>query len=156
MNKIRCDECEHQNTLCGTFDHCCTHPGGYHDYFEVKVIKSCFNCKYQDTTCYNTVGYCEEYDKWEPKESEEEPCITPVDLIGIKYGPDSVRSRNVGESDYALHKIQPWDIWEEYELNPWDADIVKRVLRNKTGESRVQEYNKIIHICEERVRQLTI
>ena len=46
---------------------------------------------------------------------------------------DAVRNHNVGNSDYAQHKIQPWDIWLEYKLNPWDADIVKRVLRTKKG-----------------------
>ena len=66
----------------------------------------------------------------------------------------SVRSYNVGKSDYAKHKIQPWDIWLEYGLNPWDADIVKRVLRYKDGESRVLDYEKIIHVCRERIRQI--
>ena len=65
-----------------------------------------------------------------------------------------IRKRNVGKSNYAQHKIQPWDIWLEYNLNPWDADIVKRVLRSKEGESREMEYEKIIHICEERIRQI--
>lgn len=64
------------------------------------------------------------------------------------------RNYNVGKSDYAKHKIQPWDIWKEYNLNPWDADIVKRVLRTKEGEERSLDYEKIIHICRERIRQL--
>lgn len=67
---------------------------------------------------------------------------------------NQVRKYNIGSSDYAKRKIQPWDIWLEYELNPWDADIVKRVLRNKQGQSRIEEYQKIIHICEERIRQI--
>lgn len=66
---------------------------------------------------------------------------------------EPVRSRHVGESDYSTRTIQPWDIWLEYGLNPWDADIIKRVLRRKPG-SRRQEYEKIIHVCEERIRQL--
>lgn len=72
-----------------------------------------------------------------------------------------VRSFNVGSSDYAKHKIQPWDIWIEYHLNPFDADIVKRVLRTKQEngmterEARILDYEKIKHICEERIRQLT-
>lgn len=65
----------------------------------------------------------------------------------------STREHNVGESDYAKHKIQPWDIWLEYRLNPWDADIVKRVLRNKPGQRRL-DYEKIKHICDERIRQI--
>lgn len=67
---------------------------------------------------------------------------------------DGVRSHNVGASDYSKHKIQPWDIWMEYHLNPWDADIVKRVLRTKSTDSRKLDYEKIIHICQERIRQI--
>lgn len=65
-----------------------------------------------------------------------------------------VRSHNVGASDYSKHKIQPWDIWMEYHLNPWDADIVKRILRTKSTDSRKLDYEKIIHICQERIRQI--
>ena len=64
-----------------------------------------------------------------------------------------VRGHNVGESNYATHKIQPWDIWLEYGLNPWDADIIKRVLRDKPGQRRL-DYEKIKHICDERIRQI--
>ena len=62
------------------------------------------------------------------------------------------RHYNHGNSDYAEHKIQPWDIWLEYNLNPWDADIIKRILRDK-GERRL-DYEKIKHICDERIRQI--
>lgn len=73
-----------------------------------------------------------------------------------------IRSSNVGRSNYSQHLIQPWSIWLEYGLNPWDADIVKRILRTKEEpglsetEARLLDYNKIIHICEERIRQLNI
>ena len=66
----------------------------------------------------------------------------------------SHKDHNIGNSDYAEHNIQPWDIWREYSLNPWDADIIKRVLRVKKGESRKLDYEKIIHVCEERIAQL--
>lgn len=72
----------------------------------------------------------------------------------------SVRSYNVGSSDYSSHRIQPWDIWLEYQLNPFDADIIKRTLRTKTQvgksavDSRKEDYQKIIHVCQERIRQL--
>lgn len=68
---------------------------------------------------------------------------------------ENVRSYNVGKSDYAKHAIQPWDIWKEYNLNPWDADIVKRVLRTKEGEHRTVDYEKIIHICKYRIAELS-
>lgn len=69
-------------------------------------------------------------------------------------------SYNVGSSDYSKRKIQPWDIWEEYKLNPWDADIVKRVLRTKEEpgmtpqEARIMDYEKIIHVCKKRIEQI--
>lgn len=68
---------------------------------------------------------------------------------------EKVQSYNVGKSDYAKHAIQPWDIWKEYNLNPWDADIVKRVLRTKEGEARTLDYEKIIHICKYRIAELS-
>lgn len=68
---------------------------------------------------------------------------------------ENVQSYNVGKSDYAKHTIQPWDIWKEYNLNPWDADIVKRVLRSKEGEPRTLDYEKIIHICKYRISELS-
>ena len=66
---------------------------------------------------------------------------------------DPVRQVSVGESQYHKKNIQPWDIWEEYALNPWDADIIKRVLRNKPGQA-ILDYEKIKHLCDERIRQL--
>lgn len=72
----------------------------------------------------------------------------------------NIRDYNIGSSDYSQHKIQPWDIWEDYNLNPWDADIVKRVLRKKElpgledSQSRIEDYQKIIHICLKRIDQI--
>ena len=67
---------------------------------------------------------------------------------------NNVRNHNIGTSDYSNYIIQPWSIWLDDNLNPFDADIIKRVLRNKLGESRKQDYEKIIHICQERIRQI--
>ena len=64
------------------------------------------------------------------------------------------KKNNVGTSDYSAHNIQPWDIWREYKLDPWRADIVKRVLRKKGNtEEEIRENErldlmKIIHICQ--------
>lgn len=67
---------------------------------------------------------------------------------------ENIRTYNVGSSDYAAHKIQPWDIWQEYKLNPWEADIVKRILRKKQGQSRREDLEKIIHVAKELIRQI--
>ena len=76
--------------------------------------------------------------------------------------PNDVRKGNIGKSDYSKHLIQPWSIWIDYDLNPWDADIVKRILRTKEEagmsetEARIMDYKKIKHICNERIRQLEL
>lgn len=75
-----------------------------------------------------------------------------LDKLGII--PNVVRGYNVGTSDYSQHIIQPWAIWIEYNLNPFDADILKRLLRIKATDPRKMDYEKIIHICKERIRQL--
>lgn len=67
---------------------------------------------------------------------------------------DNIRDDNVGASNYSEHIIQPWSIWIDWNLNPWDADIVKRVLRTKSDTPRKEDYEKIIHICKERIAQL--
>ena len=75
---------------------------------------------------------------------------------------NSCQNYHIGKSDYSSRVIQPWHIWLEYNLNPWDADIVKRILRTKdepgmsADEARVMDYDKIIHICNERKRQLNL
>ena len=89
----------------------------------------------------NTAGFGS--DLYKDKEDKE-----------VKEDKGDVRSYNVGASDYAKHNIQPWDIYLDYNLNPWDADIVKRVLRTKKTDGRRLDYEKIIHICKERIRQI--
>lgn len=82
----------------------------------------------------------------------------------VKLGliPNGVRRDNVGKSNYSKHTIQPWSIWIDYELNAWDADIVKRILRTKDEpdmspeEARIMDYQKIKHICDERIRQIEL
>ena len=88
----------------------------------------------------------------------EETLYNKLNKLGLI--PNEVRKDNVGKSNYSEHTIQPWSIWLDYNLNAWDADIVKRVLRTKSEpgiskkEARIMDYNKIIHICKERIRQL--
>lgn len=81
-------------------------------------------------------------------------------LIKLGLIPNEIRSHNVGKSDYSKHTIQPWSIWIDYNMDPWDADITKRVCRTKEEpgmswrEARIMDYEKIIHNCQEKIRQL--
>ena len=79
-----------------------------------------------------------------------------------KMDAESIRNHNIGNSNYAKMPTgyQPWDLWKVYHLNPWDADILKRLLRTKSEpgispkESRRLDYEKIIHVCQERINQI--
>ena len=83
-----------------------------------------------------------------------------LDFLGLIPHDDDVRSFNVGKSDYCSHTIQPWSIIQDYNLDYWDGDIIKRDLRTKAEEgltmveSRILDYEKIKHICDEKIRQL--
>lgn len=85
-----------------------------------------------------------------------------IELGVLKTTKHSCRDAHVGKSDYSEHVIQPWTIWLEYNMNAWDADIQKRLLRTKTEpgmtleEARKLDYQKIIHDAQERIRQLDI
>lgn len=98
---------------------------------------------------------------------EEIPLYKPyTSLITVKLDKDNIisldniRNHNVGNSDYAKMKLQPWDVWTAWHLNPWDADIVKRIARTKEEpgmtpmEARRMDYEKIIHDAQECIRQI--
>lgn len=78
----------------------------------------------------------------------------------VDYTKESHRTYNVGSSNYASMKIQPWDVWKDWKLDPWDADIIKRISRTKEipgksfEEARIEDYEKIKHICDEKIYQL--
>lgn len=78
-----------------------------------------------------------------------------LDILGLL--PNDVRSSNVGNSDYSDQFIQAWTLWQAYpNLTPCDYDILKRVLRTKKGETRRSDYEKIVHDCQERIRQIDV
>lgn len=58
-------------------------------------------------------------------------------------------SYNVGESNYAEMTIQPWEIFEAHpQLNYWECDIIKRLLRTKETDGRMLDLQKIKHLTE--------
>jgi hypothetical protein len=62
---------------------------------------------------------------------------------------EDVKSYNIGTSNYSQMKIQPWDIFEAHpHLNYWECDIIKRILRSKSGDSRLMDYKKCRHIID--------
>ena len=100
-----------------------------------------------------TINFCPE---------EEEVDDVALRALKAKMEAGSIRNHNVGNSNYAKMPdgYQPWDLWKVYHLNPWDADILKRLLRTKAEpgmtpqEARKMDYEKIIHVCLERINQI--
>ena len=76
-----------------------------------------------------------------------------LDYLGLI--PSDVRSTHVGQSDYSSKLIQPWTIFLDHpDLNYMECDIIKRVLRTNTRDSRKQDLTKCKHIIDELIRQI--
>ncbi len=58
----------------------------------------------------------------------------------------SSRDRQVGGDHYSRHKIQPFDIIDEYGLDFYEGNALKYLLRHKT--SRVEDLEKAVHYLE--------
>ena len=92
----------------------------------------------------------------------EEDVIEDLGKTAAQFEAEEIRNHHVGNSNYSQMPkgYQPWDLWKIFHMNPWDADIQKRLLRTKAepcmtmAESRKIDYQKIIHVCQERINQI--
>ena len=83
---------------------------------------------------------------------ERQPC-TLKDLLAEKAKREGledagdVMAKQVGGNHYKRTKMQPWDIFSAYNLDPWSANVVKYILRfpHKAG---VQDLEKAKHYIE--------
>lgn len=129
------------------------------------MSKFCKDCKHfmlEDFKCAttNNSAYpnesCSDFTESCPEEEVDDAALNNYMEHNI------IRKHNVGNSNYSTmpNGYQPWDLWKVYHLNPWDADIIKRLLRTKAEsgmtpqESRKLDYEKIIHVCQERINQI--
>ena len=92
----------------------------------------------------------------------EEDIIKKECGVSSQIETKDTRNYNIGNSNYSSMPkgYQPWDLWKIFHMNPFDADILKRLLRTKAesgmtmAESRKLDYQKIIHVCQERINQI--
>ena len=63
-----------------------------------------------------------------------------------------MKNKQVGGVHYKQHAIQPWDIIDEYELNYYEGNALKYILRSK-GD-RVEDLQKAIHYLEKEIELL--
>lgn len=77
------------------------------------------------------------------KEDWEEFTKDSDEIVSIK--PSGVELKQIGGNHY-LNKIQPWDIIDSWELNFYEGNILKYLLRDKNN--RVEDLKKLIHYAE--------
>jgi hypothetical protein len=62
---------------------------------------------------------------------------------------DQPHQRQVGGDHYIQHgRMQPWEIWKHYKLNPWEASAIKYILRRKDPAKRSEDLRKAAHCLE--------
>jgi hypothetical protein len=65
---------------------------------------------------------------------------------------DKARDRQVAGDHYNRYEIQPWDIIDEYELDFYEGNALKYLLRRKGN--RVEDLHKALHYIERKIEML--
>ena len=69
---------------------------------------------------------------------------------------DEVMKKQVGGLHYKKHAIQPWDIIDEYELDFYEGNALKYLLRDKSETDvgkRREDLEKAIHYIEKKLTE---
>lgn len=72
--------------------------------------------------------------------------------IGLDYSNTLGTTKQVGGDHYAKHKIQPWDIIDDWHLDYYLGNVIKYVLRDK--HNQVEDLQKAIHYLEKKIELL--
>lgn len=56
-------------------------------------------------------------------------------------------TKQVGGDHYIQKSMQPWDVWEAFNLDAWEANAVKYILRWRL-KGGVTDLKKAIHYLE--------
>ena len=60
--------------------------------------------------------------------------------------PSEAAAKQVGGTHYVKHKIQPWDIIDEYGLDYYRGNAIKYILRNKMNTR--EDIQKAVHYLD--------
>lgn len=71
------------------------------------------------------------------------PTFLPDEDVGWELVP---RTKQVGGDHYSRHTIQPFDIIDEYDLDFYEGNALKYLLRRK--DNRIQDLEKAKHYIE--------
>lgn len=78
------------------------------------------------------------------EEEEDWQALQKTVATGVTDG--SKQHKQVGGEHY-FNAIQPWDIIRAWDLNYWEGNVIKYVLRHK-GKNKTEDLAKAIHYLE--------
>lgn len=58
---------------------------------------------------------------------------------------DAVMATQYGGNHYKDRAIQPWEVWEAYDMNGWEASALKYLLRYKDKGKPLEDLHKCMH-----------
>jgi len=58
---------------------------------------------------------------------------------------DEVMATQYGGNHYKDRAIQPWEIWEAYDMDGWEASALKYLLRYKDKGKPLEDLHKCMH-----------
>jgi len=58
---------------------------------------------------------------------------------------DQVMSTQYGGNHYKERAVQPWEVWEAYDMNGWEASALKYLLRYKDKGKPLEDLYKCMH-----------
>ncbi len=90
--------------------------------------------------------------KEEREEFEAELKCGDVYLVDEHGNKTKLTAKQVGGNHYAKHKIQPWDIIDDWGLDYYLGNVIKYVLRDKYDQ--VEDLHKAIHYLEKKIELL--
>lgn len=61
----------------------------------------------------------------------------------MKY--EQVMDTQYGGNHYKERTVQPWEVWEAYDMNGWEASALKYLLRYKDKGKPLEDLYKCMH-----------
>lgn len=66
---------------------------------------------------------------------------------------ESARESQVGGDHYRKFRIQPWDVWDEYDLDRYLANCVKYLLRAGRKGPKIEDLKKARHYLDKAIER---
>lgn len=70
-----------------------------------------------------------------------------IAFLGGSKAEEEQKAYDPPPAHYQGEGVTPWHIWEAFGLDPWQANVIKYVLRagKKPGEEAASDYEKAVH-----------